>query len=514
MVEHARELPPQPSLEQQKKSAKELLKAYRADDPEAIERIRRHLPDKPRITLADSQFVVAREYGFASWPALRSHIDALDAAPREPVADRFRRAVGTADVANLRRLLQGEAAARRLINAPIFAFDSPAIVAAAGAGNEELIATLLEFGADPNVKSAWWAGGFHALYSARGAVADRLIAAGAVMDACAAAQLDRPDELARLLDAEPARVRERGGDGQTPLHFARSREVVDLLLERGADVDARDVDHRATPAEWMLQVGRRRGRYDLARYLVERGASADIFLAAALGLTDRLRELIEEDPSRLELRTGEGEYGELPPSSYHIYTWTIGDHLSPLQVAVQFEQEEAAELLARSGSDSERFLTACGLGDAATAERLLAARPDLVATLGPRDMRALPDAAWHGKLAAVELMLRLGFDPAARGQDGGTVLHCAAWQGWVDCVEAGLRHDGVRRLLEDRDPTHGSTALGWCFHGARYCRNSEGDYAAVARLLIAAGARLGPNAGDAPPELLAMARSMGAEIRP
>jgi hypothetical protein len=55
-----------------------------------------------------------------------------------------------------------------------------------------------------------------------------------------------------MLDADPKRVHERGGDGQTPLHFARSREVVDLLLERGADPDARDVDHRATPAKWML----------------------------------------------------------------------------------------------------------------------------------------------------------------------------------------------------------------------------------------------------------------------
>src|SRR5690606_40205170 len=65
--------------------------------------------------------------------------------------------------------------------------------------------------------------------------------------------------------------------------------VVDMLLAAGADVDARDLDHRSTPAEWMLAREQGAGRYDLARYLVEQGASTDVFLAAALGLTDRVQ---------------------------------------------------------------------------------------------------------------------------------------------------------------------------------------------------------------------------------
>ena len=508
MLEHSRDLPAQPSLEQQKKSAKELLKAYRAGNPDAVERIRRHVPDKQRITLADAQFVVAREYGFLSWRALKSRIDAISEESSEPVIDRFRRAVGEADLPGLRRLLQREPAAQDLINAPIFSFDSPAIVHAAGGGNLELIETLLEFGADPNARSSWWAGGFHPLYSARGAVADRLIAAGSRMDACAAAQLDRPDELIRILDEDPESVHERGGDGQTPLHFARSREVVDILLDRGADIEARDIDHRGTPAEWMLDGGRGRGRYDLAGYLVERGASSDIFLAAALGLTERLRDLIEEDPSRLRLRTSQGPYGELPPSSYHIYTWTIGGGLSPLQVAIQFEQDSVIELLTRNATDAERFVTACARADAIMAERFLARNPGMIVNLSAREMRTLPDAGWNGNATAVDLMLRLGFDPAARGQDGGTVLHCAAWQGWAACVETALRYESIRSLIEDRDTTHSSTPLGWCFHGATHRRNPAGDYPAVARLLLDAGARVGPNLDDAPPEVLAVVRAI------
>ena len=37
---------PHPSLEQRKKQAKELLRALRAGDRAALERVRRHLPDK------------------------------------------------------------------------------------------------------------------------------------------------------------------------------------------------------------------------------------------------------------------------------------------------------------------------------------------------------------------------------------------------------------------------------------------------------------------------------------
>jgi ankyrin repeat protein len=357
------------------------------------------------------------------------------------VIEEFKRAFRARDATAVRALFERYPAARALIDAPLFPFDSPAIVAFAN--DAAMVDVLLELGADPNRKSDWWAGGFHALYSARGDVADRLIAAGAEPDACAAANLDRPDLLGRMLDDDSERVHERGGDGQTPLHFARSREVVDLLLERGADPDARDVDHRATPAEWMLERKRGAGRYELARYLVDRGATADIFLAAALGLTERLRELLGREPSLLATRTGQGRYAERPPSSFHIYTWTIGQNLSPLQVAAQFDQPDAHDMLRARASPKERFTAACARARADEAAALLREMPGLVGELTTDDMRVLPDAAWAGDAAAVDLMLRLGFDPASPGQDGGTVLHCVAWQGAAGCVEAALRHDGV-----------------------------------------------------------------------
>ncbi|MFL5386224.1 MAG: ankyrin repeat domain-containing protein [Longimicrobiaceae bacterium] len=498
MPDPDRSLPPRPSLEQQRKQAKELLRAFRGGDASARERIRRHLPDKQRPTLADAQFVLAREHGFRSWAALKAHVEQAAEPVSRSLMEEFHRAFAARDADAVRALLRRHPEARARIDEPAFSFGATALGHFAGEGDLAMVDALLEAGADPNRKSDWWAGPFHPLHAATGAVADRLIEAGAVPDACAAANLDRADLLRRILDAEPARVHERGGDGQTPLHFARSPEVADLLLARGADVDARDVDHRSTPAQWMLDRARGAGRYELARHLVTRGASADVFLAAALGLADVLRAMLEADPSLLEKRTGRGEYGEQPPSSHHIYFWTLGANLSPLQVAQRFEQPEALEVMRAFATPRQRFLAACAAADGDEARRLLREHPGLIAELTAADQRALPDAAWAPDPAAVALMLELGFDPATPGHDGGTALHCAAWEGSAAAVEAILRDPRGRALVEARDPSYGGTPLGWCCHGARNRGTSGADHAGVARLLLEAGASLHPGWEDAP----------------
>ena len=497
MAAFRRALPARPDLDQQKKLAKELLASFRSDAAEARSRVRSELPDKQRIVLADAQFVLAREYGFESWRELKERIEALSSEQLPPL-ERMKKAVGDGDARALRRVLQQHEELRAAINEPLFSFDSPALVSVAGNGNVELVEVLLEFGADPNRRSSWWAGGFHPLYSARSAVAERLIAAGAEPDACAAANLDRPDLLARILADDPARIHERGGDGQMPLHFARSRRVVDLLLDAGADPDARDVDHRSTAAEWMLGDVQHpeESRADLARYLVERGASADIFLAAALGLTGRARAMLEADPSLLALRTGQGEYGEKPPSSFHIYLWTIGPNLSPLQTAARFKQNETLDAMRRSASPEQRLLLACNQGQKDEAHAIVRSHPEIVERLGPADRRALTDEAWAANAPAVELMLELGFDPgvpSVSGPTGGTALHCAAWEGSVECVSAILRYPAGRALIETRESTYQSTPLSWCCHGSRNCGNPRANHAEVARLLLRAGARAGPN---------------------
>jgi ankyrin repeat protein len=407
------------------------------------------------------------------------------------------------DAAALRRVLEQHPEVRGAINDPVFSFDSTALGAASD-GSVDVVDVLLEFGADPNRRSDWWAGGFHPLHLANDAVAERLLAGGAVPDACAAAHLDRVDLLGALLAEDPARVHERGGDGKTPLHFAKSREVADRLLDAGADIDARDVDHSSTAAEWMLGEPE---RHELARYLVERGASVDVFLAAALGLTERARAMLETEPSLLRLRTSQGDYAEEPPSSFHIYQWTIGPNLTPLQVAAKFGHDDTMGAMLTFASPEQQLLLWCHLGRGAEARTVVQTHPGIVQNLGPADRRALTDEAWSANAPAVALMMELGFDPSApsvSGPTGGNALHCAAWEGSVECVSAILRYPEGRALLEARDPSYNGTPLGWCCHGSVNCGNPRADHAAVAHLLIDTGARVDPKMSGCSREMQAV----------
>src|SRR6185295_7310245 len=73
----AKQLPVRPSLEQYKKQAKDLLKKYRQGDRDALQRVAEYHPRIGKLfksghtavtlALADAQWVVAREHGFASW---------------------------------------------------------------------------------------------------------------------------------------------------------------------------------------------------------------------------------------------------------------------------------------------------------------------------------------------------------------------------------------------------------------------------------------------------------------
>jgi ankyrin repeat protein len=74
----ASSLPARPSLEQLRKRAKELLRAVRAEEPAAITRVRTQLTAAKAMTLADAQFVIAREHGFASWAKLKRHVLAVE----------------------------------------------------------------------------------------------------------------------------------------------------------------------------------------------------------------------------------------------------------------------------------------------------------------------------------------------------------------------------------------------------------------------------------------------------
>jgi hypothetical protein len=76
-------LPSAPSLEQLRKQAKDLLRAHRAGDPQAVARVAAHEPGEP-LKLTGAQHVVAREHGFPSWARLKAYVERV-AAARRPV---------------------------------------------------------------------------------------------------------------------------------------------------------------------------------------------------------------------------------------------------------------------------------------------------------------------------------------------------------------------------------------------------------------------------------------------
>jgi hypothetical protein len=65
------ELPGRPDIRQLRRQARELLRAAASGDPHALSRLG---AVSDRVTLSAAQLALAREHGFASWPALRAEV--------------------------------------------------------------------------------------------------------------------------------------------------------------------------------------------------------------------------------------------------------------------------------------------------------------------------------------------------------------------------------------------------------------------------------------------------------
>src|SRR5207237_9598898 len=124
------------------------------------------------------------------------------------------------------------------------------------------------------------------------ATAKEMIARGAAVDVHAAAHLGMFDRVKELIDRDPTLVNDKGGDGKRPLHVASTKEIVELLLERGAEIDARCVDHLSTPAHDSV---RQPGKW---RLLLERGSAPAIVMPAALAHAVQAAPPLEEDCGR------------------------------------------------------------------------------------------------------------------------------------------------------------------------------------------------------------------------
>ncbi len=398
-----------------------------------------------------------------------------------------------------RELLRSRPELKKRINEPVFAFDSPAIVRVK---SQPMLDVLLEAGADINARSQWWAGGFGLLDSASPELAAYAIDRGAVLDAHSASRLGLLDKLRELIAANPALVHARGGDGQTPLHFAGTVEVAEYLLNQGAEIDARDVDHESTPAQWMVQ-----DRQEIVRYLITRGCSTDLLMAAALGDLELVQRHLDVDPNCIRMRVTEEFFPMINArAGGTIYQWTLGFYLSAHRVSRKFGHEDVFRLLLDQSPVDVKLIEACWAGDEVAARAILEANPRIVDSLSPADQRQIAHAARNNETAVVRVMLESGFPVTARGQHEATPLHWAAFHGNAEMARVIL---GFAPPLEATDADFQGTPLGWAMYGSMNGWHREtGDYGATVAALLEAGAKRPQEIGGSP----AVQKALGGSI--
>jgi ankyrin repeat protein len=409
-------------------------------------------------------------------------------------------AIKANDAPLLRQVLERHPELKSQLDDPLpdYGFGAPAIVAAVHKENRELIEALLQAGANINARSHWWAGSFGVLDSAGPELARYLIDNGAYVDIQAAARLGMFDRLKELIEADPALVHGRGGDGQTALHFAANIEIAEYLLDHGAEIDARDIDHESTPAQYMASHWPRRP--EVARYLISRGASTDILMAAAVGELERVRWHLDEDPASVRISVSEKDFPKQNPESGGcIYIFTFGWTRTAHMLAHQFGHENVFRLLMQRSSLGQRFAIACEVGDDELAKNLLAKHPGLIEKQPPEAYRRIIGAALRNNARAVGMMLKAGWPADVRGKDDQTPLHWAAFHGNVEMARALIAHQAP---LEAEEQEFKGTPLSWALHGSRHGWNRDkGDYPATVDALLSAGAKAPGSIGDLePPE--------------
>jgi ankyrin repeat protein len=321
-------------------------------------------------------------------------------------------------------------------------FGATALNHAAAADDRTMADALLALGADVDQRSDWWAGSFGALDFAGDEMAEHLLRRGATLTPHGAARLGKIDELRAMLARDPGLVHARGGDGQTPLHFARTPAIADLLLGHGAKIDALDIDHASTPAQWLGEL-----RPEVAAHLVSRGAAPDPFMAVRTADLTLLESLVHAEPAGVSVRVTRERFPAPAPAAGHIYIYTIGEGCGLVNAAVSADRPEVirwlkahgADVDARGGYDDGTPLHGAAWGDkVASIAALLDAGADINAKSGPTHRNEpIGWAIVSGAAGAVRAFLERGakvrpehVEDAKRG------------------VEGAFRHFNRRRPLE------------------------------------------------------------------
>jgi ankyrin repeat protein len=438
------------TLNELHRQAKELERAHRRGDADALARVTPFRPDPAKpLKDAGAQMVVAREHGFPSWARLRAYVERIDAG-----GEALEHAFHT-DMEYYKARADGLLASAQ--------DRTPGAVASFEGTGVELTAE----GARRVVAGRH---GFESWASLRRHVGGLVESGEPFVRAFRALEAGEHDELRALLERFPELARASGTNGNALINMADDEATVALLLEHGADVAHRNA-HGWTPLHQAAYAD----HPALARLLLDAGAPADVSargaggtplvvalfwghqrvtevlaaaslhpanlrVAAGLGRVDLIEELVTDDGGVSEaagaLRGFYRPHGGFP-------AWTPSD--DPQEIL-----DEALSWAAR--------------GDRVAALAVLVARG---ARLDADVYRgtALAWAAATGRAAAVRTLLELGADPNGRSTFGGPThgasvvpLHLAAQAGALEAIEA-LLDAGADPTL--RDALHDGPAAGW-----------------------------------------------------
>ena len=185
--------------------------------------------------------------------------------------------------------------------------------------------------------------------------------------------LDRHPELVNAGTDLPRRERPSDALSMRLIHLAIAEakpDVLRLLIERGADLNARNADGRL-PLHDCFELN----RDDYAKILLEAGAKPDVCVAAVYGLHDQLEQILQSDPAQAnDLTTGN----------------------SPLGWSVYGRQPKSATILLEHGA--------------------IADRP-------PYDSHAWGPAASVASIDVTRILLEHGANPNWRDEAGNTPIH-------------------------------------------------------------------------------------------
>jgi len=341
------------------------------------------------------------------------------------------------------------------------------LVAAARAGDQERVQSLLSSGAEVNARDE--EGSTALMFAAlRGdeTMVQALLAAGAdpdLKDANGETALlfgaGRGADIVRALLAAGADPNLADGEGQTALLAAAESQLesVRLLIESGADVT-----HRDEFGVSALTIAEASGASEIADLLRSAGATAS--------LEDRLHDAIRAgDQAAVSRLIAEGA---------DVNAFDTDLYETPLIAALRHRRLEILVSLLAAGADPS--VEATGFDNAGETAILVAARENspwalrvlLQAKARPQDRDAALLAGCHNP-PVVRVALEEGARVNAKGERGVTPLACAAAAGALESV--------TLLLAAGADPQEkaddGSTALG---------RALEGGHSEVAETLMRA----------------------------